>query len=247
VTPVVWRLEVHDALGSTSDPCIAAAHAGAPEGLAVLARIQTGGRGSRGRAWQSPAGNMYLSFLLQPAMRVTEAGIWPLLVSLAMHDAVRPLLPTGAALTLKWPNDLLLDGAKMAGILLDLGGGDGGRMEWLVVGCGVNLAVAPEVPGRRTASVAGVGGTVPDVTVFARDFLAAIDRRMTECAAEGIAAIHAAWLARAHPVGTVLAVTFGGQEVRGAFGGLSAEGHLVVETESGTRVLSTGEVLLAGR
>jgi len=244
--PVAWRLEVHGEIGSTSDPCIAAAHAGMPEGLAVLARLQTGGRGSRGRAWQSPAGNMYLSFLLRPAMRVTEAGIWPLLVSLAMHDVVGPLLPGGVALMLKWPNDLLLDGAKMAGILLELGGGDGGRMEWLVVGCGVNLAVAPAVPGRRTASVAGVGGTVPDVAVFARDFLAAINGRMAECAARGIAAVHAAWLARAHAVGTALAVVFGGQEVRGTFGGLSAEGHLVIETESGTRVLSTGEVLLAG-
>lgn len=243
--PVVWRLEVHGEIGSTSDPCIAAATAGVPEGLAVLARRQTGGRGSRGRTWQSPVGNMYLSFLLRPDMRVTEAGIWPLLVSLALHDVVRPLLPDGVALTLKWPNDLLLDGAKMAGILLDLGGGDGGRMDWLVVGSGVNLAVAPEVPGRRTASVAGVGGVVPDVAVFARDFLAALNRRMAECAAGGIAVIHAAWLARAHPVGTALAVTFGGQEVRGTFGGLSAEGHLVLETESGPRTLSTGEVLLA--
>jgi len=245
--PVAWRLEVHGEIGSTSDPCIAAAHAGAPEGLAVLARRQTGGRGSRGRSWQSPEGNLYLSFLLRPDMRVTDAGVWPLLISLAMHDALAPLLPDPARLRLKWPNDVMLDGAKMAGILLDLSGTADGRIAWIIPGCGINLAVAPDIPGRRTASLASAGIMPPDPAAFAVDFLAAVNRRIGQCATDGSSAIQAAWLACAHPVSTALSVAFGGQDVRGTFAGLSPEGHLLLETPDGRRVLPTGDVLLADR
>jgi BirA family biotin operon repressor/biotin-[acetyl-CoA-carboxylase] ligase len=242
---IAWRLEVHDELPSTSDTCIAAARAGAPAGLAVLARRQSQGRGSRGRSWVSPPGNLYLSYLLRPETPAAEAGIWPLLAGLALHDALAPLLPAPERLQLKWPNDVMLDGAKLAGILLDMDAEPGGGVRWLVVGSGVNLAHAPEVAGRRTACLASAGVRPPAPEEAARAVLAATAARCAEYAHAGAAATHAAWLARAHPVGTALSVRFAGQEVRGEFDGLSGTGHLRLRTAGGVRALAAGEVLLA--
>ena len=117
--PPGWRLEVHEALASTSDRVAAAAEAGEPAGLAVLARRQTAGRGRSGRAWASPHGNLYLSLLLRPPGPVREAGQWSLLAGVALAEAARALDPEPLALRLKWPNDLLRHGAKCAGILTE--------------------------------------------------------------------------------------------------------------------------------
>ena len=242
---IPWRLEVHAALGSTSDRCLAAAAAGEPAGLAVLALQQTAGRGSRGRAWHSPAGNMYLSFLLRPGGIIGEAGIWPLLISLALHDAVTPLLPDPSVLTLKWPNDLLLAGGKLAGILLDLAADAQGNVQSVVIGCGVNLAVAPDVPGRATASLRDAGVVPPSPEIFARVLLAALDARLAQHASAGAPALHAGWLLRAHPTGTALTIRYGRTEISGTFAGLSSAGHLLLQTTDGTKTIAAGEVLLA--
>lgn len=237
----IWRLEVHEELPSTSDLCLARAAAGEPEGLAILAHRQTGGRGSRGRSWISPPGNLYLSVLLRPNMALAEAGIWPLLVSLALHDALAPLLANPARLTLKWPNDLLLDGAKLAGILLDITSHPNGHIDALIIGCGVNLAVAPNLPNRPTACLRDTGTPPPAPEIFVPTLLTALDHRR----AQPPAAIHAAWLSRAHPIGSQLTIAFAGQEIHGRFAGLSPEGHLLLNTPSGPKTLATGEIILS--
>ena len=147
-TAVSWRLEIHDSLASTSAVCRAAAEAGAPPGLAVIARQQTAGRGTNGRAWASPRGNLYLSVLLRPDMPVRDA---PLLGPKAGEALVAALASFSAKpLTLKHPNDILIDGAKLAGILVE-SATSGDRLDWLVIGIGVNLAVAPALADRETA------------------------------------------------------------------------------------------------
>ncbi len=169
--PPIWRLQVHEAIGSTSDHCAALAAAGEPAGLAVLALRQTSGRGSRGRGWQSPIGNLSLSVLLRPSGTLGDAGSWPLLVGIAVAEAARPLLPDPAALSLKWPNDVLLRGRKLAGILIDTALDQAGGLRWLIIGIGANLAVAPEVPGRVTACLPDEGVAPPPPEAFARDVL----------------------------------------------------------------------------
>ncbi len=241
----MWRLEVHAAIGSTSDRCTALAEAGEPEGAAVLALQQTSGRGSRGRGWQSPLGNLSLSLLLRPEGQAASLGCWPLLTGVAVADTVRPLLPEPAALTLKWPNDVLLRGRKLAGILIDAALDPDGAVKWLIVGIGANLAVAPELPDRPTASLADEGISPPPPEPFGRALLAEFGRWREVLGRDGFGAIRAAWLARGHPVGTALRVTFGDTRLDGEFAGLSDEGHLLLRTGAGLRTLGTGEVLLS--
>jgi BirA family biotin operon repressor/biotin-[acetyl-CoA-carboxylase] ligase len=145
---------VEEEVPSTSDLLLRLAAAGEPEGLALLARRQTAGRGRDGRGWTSPAGNLSLSLLLRPDAPARDAPHWALLAAVALAEALAPSLPNPAALRLKWPNDLLLHGAKLAGVLVESAATRDGRIEWLVVGLGANLAVAPAVPGRATACLA---------------------------------------------------------------------------------------------
>ena len=236
-----WRLEINDALPSTSDAVIARAEAGEPAGLAILAHIQTKGRGSRGRDWNSPSGNCYLSVLLRPGGKMTQAGIWPLIASLAVADALAPLLPDPSRLSLKWPNDVLLGGNKICGILLDLAADPDGELRWVVIGPGINLAVAPVLANRKAACLRDEGVDPPPPEVFAQSLLAAIGHWHRHPAED----IHAAWLARAHPIGTKLNVRYADNDLRGRFAGLSPEGHLLLLTESGIRAISSGDVMLA--
>ena len=237
-----WRLQVHEVLPSTSDLCRSLAADGEAEGLAVLALRQTQGRGSRGRDWQSPAGNFYASMLLRPEERARDAGQWSLLAGVALADALAALLPHPAALRLKWPNDVLLGGAKLAGILVDSAAAPDGSLDWLVIGIGVNLAVAPGVPGRTVAALADV--VVPPAPQdFAVRLLAALDHWRQIKAQHGFAAIRDAWLARAPDIGTAMGFRAGERVLSGAFAGLGPDGTLLLQTTEGVRAYSTGEVL----
>ena len=119
--PAAYQLERVASLPSTSDACVERARAGAPDGLAILADVQTAGRGSRGRSWACPPGNLYLSVLLRPRNRAEEAGAgqWALLAGVALIDTLAAFSASPDGLRLKWPNDVLSDGAKLAGILVD--------------------------------------------------------------------------------------------------------------------------------
>jgi BirA family biotin operon repressor/biotin-[acetyl-CoA-carboxylase] ligase len=209
-----WRLAAHESLGSTSELCRDLAHQGEPAGLAVLARRQLGGRGSKGRSWVSPAGNMYLSVLLRPPGPAREAGQWSLLAGVALAEAVAGLLADDADLSLKWPNDLLLSGAKLAGILVDSVAAEG-RLDWVVLGIGLNLLVAPAVPDRPTACLAG-RITPPAPEVMAEMLLARLAHWRDVQAAEGFAPVRAAWS------------RWGARQV--GFAGLAEDGSLRVET-----------------
>ena len=128
------NLLLHEELGSTSDEARRLAQANAPHGTVVAARRQTAGRGRQGRVWVSPAGNLHASFLLRPgvaAVRVPEIGF---VAALAVAETVDAVLPAGPAATLKWPNDVQLAGAKVAGLLVELVE-DGA----VIVGIGVNV------------------------------------------------------------------------------------------------------------
>ncbi len=243
MTTARWRLQIHDVLPSTSDFCRARASEGEPGGLAVMARRQTLGRGSRGRDWESPIGNMFLSVLLRPAERARDAAQWSLLAGVALGDALASYLPPNAALRLKWPNDVLLNGGKLAGILVDSNADPAGTVEWLVIGMGVNLAVAPNVPGREISCLADhVPPPLPEN--FAEAVLDRLAHWHTVRDADGFAPIRAAWLARAPEPGSAVTLRLGDQMLGGGFAGLGDDGSLLLATEGRVRAFSTGEVLL---
>lgn len=234
---IPWRLEQYQELGSTSDELVRRARAGEPAGLAVLAFRQTAGRGSRGRAWTAPEGNLNLSILLRPARPAAEAGLFSLISGIAVAEALEGLGAKG--LSLKWPNDILCNGAKLAGILIDVTP-DGERLEWLGIGIGINLKAAPAIPGRRTMALAAQGLEISPETA-AKAILARLENWVEAPAA----AIRAAWLEKGHPPGTPMEIAYAGQRHAGLFAGLTESGELMLRCENRIEILNTGEVLLA--
>jgi BirA family biotin operon repressor/biotin-[acetyl-CoA-carboxylase] ligase len=239
VTQHRFRLRVHAALPSTSDLVAQLAAAGEPEGLAVLAHRQTAGRGTQGRAWESRAENLHLSVLLRPTGPLREAPQWGLLAAVALADAVAATIPDPGAIALKWPNDLMLNGAKAAGILAEASADDQGGIAWLCLGIGVNLDHAPQVEGRATACLADTGMAAPTPETFAETLLAALDARRTQRITEGFAAIRAAWLERGPALDSHLALSSG---IAGRFAGLAEDGRLLLATGGRVHALTSGEL-----
>jgi BirA family biotin operon repressor/biotin-[acetyl-CoA-carboxylase] ligase len=228
-------LEIVDEIGSTSEALRVRAACPGPE-AALLARRQSGGRGRLGRPWQSIDGNLHLSVLLRP-QSLRWPGHWSILAAVALADTVRPHVPAGT-LRLKWPNDLLLDGGKLAGILLEAGVASG---PWLVIGFGVNLAGAPLGLDRPVASLASAA-PAPAPEAFAGRLLQALQRWRARYASEGFAPMRAAWLAAAHAPGERIVVGMGGQRVHGAFHGLGHDGTLLLDGPGGKLAITAGEL-----
>jgi BirA family biotin operon repressor/biotin-[acetyl-CoA-carboxylase] ligase len=239
VTPVPagWRLQVHDLLPSTADLIRNRAEAGEADRLAILARRQTAGRGTHGRSWESPAGNLFLSVLLRPQAAAREVPQWSLLAAVAVYEALSP--HAGPGLTLKWPNDLLLRGGKCAGILTEAALDASGGLAWLCFGFGVNLAYAPEVPGRATAALPPPA-LEPEVATAL--ILAALDRWQGIQAAQGFGPVRQAWLTRGHAPGAMLTVTASGGVRQGRFEGLDDTGALRLRTATGMETVMAGDV-----
>ncbi len=236
ISAAVWRLEVFETLGSTSDACREQALAGAPEGLAVMARQQTAGRGSRGRGWIAPPGNLSISMLLRPTTPLREAGLWALLAGVAVADAL-----AGFGVVLKWPNDILYRGAKLGGILVESQSSGPDALDFVVIGVGLNLAHAPALPDRPTASLQGA--ISPDEA--AARLLEKLAQWRGVQAAEGWAPIRAAWLAQAVPMGAEMTLRQGDHQHRGNFAGLADDGSLLLNIDGAAKVFSTGEIWLA--
>ena len=237
-----WRLQIHEVVASTSDLCRTLAVAGEPDGLAVLALRQSQARGSRGRDWAAPAGNLSLSVLLRPRERARDAAQWSLLAGVAVTEALAPYLPDPSALRLKWPNDVLLHGGKLAGILVDSAAGAGGEVDWLVIGIGVNLAVAPAMPGRVVACVADVA-LPPPPRDFAVALLARLHHWREARARDGFAPVRAAWLDHAPAFGSHVTLRMGDRQLGGGFAGLGDDGGLLLDTDGRVQAFATGEVL----
>jgi BirA family biotin operon repressor/biotin-[acetyl-CoA-carboxylase] ligase len=231
---------VHAALPSTSGLLSRRAEAGAAEGLAILAREQTAGRGRAGRAWASPPGNLYLSVLLRPAGPAREAPQWSLLAGLALAETAAGSIAEPGTLRLKWPNDLLLRGAKCAGILAESALAPAGGIAWLTLGIGVNLAHAPALPDRPTATLDGAGP--PEV--FAARLLARLGHWRAVQSAEGFAPVRAAWRRFGPAEGE--AITLRGLAGPAHFAGLAEDGSLLLDIDGVRRAIPAGEILSPG-
>lgn len=235
VLPDGWTLVALDSVGSTNDEAARLADAGAAEGTVVWARQQTGGRGRRGRRWASPLGNLYTSTILRPQCAAPRAAELGFVAALAVAD----LVPTDRAVRVKWPNDVLVDGGKIAGILLESAISQTGQVQHVVAGIGINVAFAPQLPEMRYPG-ATLGGSVD--TALER-FTAALAGRLAEWRREGFATVRAGWLAKAGPLGAEVDVKLGEELVRGRFAGVDAEGALLLDTSSGPRKIVSGELL----
>lgn len=225
--------------GSTNADMAALARAGLAEGVWLRAERQTSGRGRQGRAWVSPPGNLYASTLVRLRPTDPPAATLGLVAAVALEETARVYLPDGD-LTLKWPNDLLLGGAKLSGVLLE-------RVDdGVVVGVGVNLLHAPQLPDRATASLASAGVMV-EPEPFLETLAEAFARWVGTWRGAALAAVRARWTERAHPVGAALSARLpDGSRAEGLFAGLDSDGALLLRLASGeSRVIHAADVFLA--
>ena len=229
------RLRFVEQTGSTNADLLA--DPAAVEGDWLIARHQSSGRGRQGRAWVSLDGNFFGSTLIQLRDGDPQAPTLALVAGLALADAVETAAP-GEPISLKWPNDLMAGRGKLAGILLERAG------DRVIAGFGVNLAVAPEVEGRETASLSHRAITVE---AFAPLLAAAFARLLGAWRMSEPAALARSWEERAHPRGTPLSVHQGPDDmVDGLFDGIDSDGALRLRLSDGAVVtLRAGDVALA--
>ncbi len=230
-----------ESLASTNGTLKRLAMEDAPHGTMVVAQQQTGGRGRHGRKWHSPPGNFYGSILWKPARPLTQ---WPslsLVAGLALHRTVTQYLQqshsTSVSLRLKWPNDLLLDGAKLAGILLE-----SATDSSVIVGIGVNIAHHPEDTPYPATSLHANGCyiTADQLLKELRSFLAA-DYAIWQ--AMGMAGLRSAYQSCALPTGSRVQVRLPDEKVEGRIEAIAEDGSLILELQNGTlRTIRSGEV-----
>ena len=241
--PLIFRLQHLVETGSTNDDVLTAAATGAAEGLVIYADMQTGGRGRRGRSWASPPGNLYASLLLRPKDHAT-AGLYSFVTALALAEALAGFVEP-VRIRLKWPNDVLLDGAKIAGILLETAVEPAGLA--LVVGFGVNLASYPQ-GGRYPALALRALGFDPgrlNPLDFLQNVLAALARFHAILLRDGFAFLRDLWLAQAVGIGEKIIVQLPDTELNGRFDSIDSSGCLLLEQQNGKLArIAAGDVFL---
>ncbi|MCB0883059.1 MAG: biotin--[acetyl-CoA-carboxylase] ligase [Thermoleophilia bacterium] len=231
--PVRWLAET----GSTNDDAVAAARDGAPEGLVIGAEHQTRGRGRRGRDWRANPGDALLfSVLLRPGGDIETAGALPVLAAVAVTDALGP----GAGVI--WPNDVVVNGRKVCGILCEMGADESG-VDWVVAGIGINVRGVPALGDARwTPGSVADAGAAPRRHDLLVAVLGALWARYRAWAADGAADALAAFASRDLLAGRGVTVAVGAERVEGTAAGVDDRGRLRVRTAAGERALSAGEV-----
>ncbi|KJS40244.1 MAG: hypothetical protein VR70_06345 [Rhodospirillaceae bacterium BRH_c57] len=239
--PGGWRLVALSEVDSTNEEVRRRALTDPDEGLAVMAAVQTAGRGRRGRTWVSPPGNLYLSVRLNQGPSLAATAQLSFVAAVALADALAEAAPH-VAVRFKWPNDLLIGGAKVSGILLETDGPS------IILGIGVNVAWAPDaIQTTYPATSLKFEGAVVPPEELAKAFL----RHLQSCVAQwhfrGFEVFRAAWLERAQGLGQgIVARLQSGEDVQGIFVDLDVDGALVVDVAgAGRRRILAGDIFFA--
>ncbi len=239
-----YRVETFERLGSTNDEAMARLKAGDPGGLFVVAVSQTGGRGRQGRAWSSPPGNLYATLALLDPAPIAVAPQLGFVAGVALATVLRQALGGDTRLQIKWPNDLLFDGAKLAGLLLESVALPGARTA-CVIGFGVNCLSHPDGTAlpchqhSRDGPSDGPARGLDRLAVELERHLAIWDR------GRGFAAIRASWLALAAGLGERIDVALPRLRRHGRFEGIDSTGRLMLATDDGLVLVDAGDVFLS--
>jgi len=245
--PTAYRLVKLDTVDSTNDEAKRRARAGedeAPEGTLVWALEQTAGRGRLGRRWMSPKGNLYFSLILRPEVPLARAAELGFVASLALFDAIGSVGEPGHKVECKWPNDILLNDSKVAGILLEAETSGGEVPDWLVLGIGVNVGVFPgdvEFPATSFRAENMAASEVDCLEAFCRAFITWTGKWRDE----GFEPVRKTWLWRAHGRDEEIEARLANETVTGVFTDIDDTGALVIETAAGPRTVAAGDVFFA--
>jgi BirA family biotin operon repressor/biotin-[acetyl-CoA-carboxylase] ligase len=233
-------------VGSTNDVARVLAEEGAGHGEVVIAERQTAGRGRRGRVWTSPPGrNLYLSAVLRPELPPQRVPEITLVASVAVCDAVRQ---AGVEAGIKWPNDLLASGRKLAGVLTEMAA-EPDQVSWVVLGIGVNLNTRPEdfPPEMRAeaTSVAIERGQPAPRALFTAALLKALEEWLDRHADGGFGPVREAWRARSVTLGREVRVSTEGRDVAGVAEDIDETGALLIRSGKRLERVLSGDVVLA--
>ncbi|WP_204114792.1 biotin--[acetyl-CoA-carboxylase] ligase [Shimia biformata] len=213
----------------------------------ILGLRQTAGRGRRGRAWADPSGNFAATLVIRPAESPDQVALRSFVASLALFDAFVAVTGRGEGFSLKWPNDVLLNGGKLAGILLESAGMAGGAVSHIAIGIGVNLRAAPDMgevePGAtRPVSLLSETGADVDPETFLDALAPAYAHWEAQFTTYGFAPIRTAWLARAAKLGEVITARTLRDQTSGTFETVDSAGNLVLNTAKGRVAIPAAEI-----
>ena len=233
-----WYWEDLDTTGSTNDAGIRLSHNPVAEKMVVSAKEQTAGRGRRGRSWLGLPGNLFMSLVVPGSYQ--DLNYMPFVVSLSLLKVIKGLAPD-LDVKLKWPNDVLVKGDKISGILLEKP-----ENEYIVLGIGVNIAAAPKEEKNLLYSVGGLKdyGIEVDRCRFLELYLKEFDKTMSVLKSAGFVAIRKEWLANAANLGREIRVNLEHESFQGIFNGLDENGGLLVERDGRVEKIYAGDVFI---
>lgn len=243
---LIFRVETVAEIDSTNEELKRRALAGAEAGLVLRSDLQTAGRGRRGRNWVSEPGNLYLSLLLRPDKSPAEAATLGFVAAIALGRLLRALLPV--PVLHKWPNDVLVGGCKISGILLESGGITAGKVDWLVLGIGLNLRHHPENGVYPATDLLAAGGPqlTPDqaMNLLLAEFQPLYDIWLRG----GFAALRAEWLGHCAGLGEIVRARLENEEISGRFEDIEGDGTLVMLLADGSRRrIAAGDIFVPQR
>lgn len=227
--PISWQIKLLSTVGSTQDIAMLAAQDGDPEGYVVQAMSMTGGRGRNGNQWSAPMGNIYMSALLRPSCDMRRAGELAFVIAVALSDALEHYIDSSKhKITLKWPNDVLIDGLKISGILLETNMKDG-KLDGVIAGIGVNIFNAPDL----AVSLNNVAKEPIYVNKVRDVILEELNKNYSLWQKNGFPPIREKWLARAYGIGKAITTRLPHESFKGIFEGLNEDGALILRQEDG--------------
>lgn len=243
-----YHLLSYDELDSTNDEARRIAEGGGSHGAVVWSKRQTNGRGRMGRIWVSPEGNLYCSILLSPGCDTATSAQLAFVAAVAAVETLTPIIQ-GGELTCKWPNDILLDGKKIGGILLesfetaDMTPGQNRMVRWVVIGIGINIDSCPDNTDIPATYLKAAGVEIISAKIVLSRFIHHFITEYDTWAKRGFAPIRRKWLEHAFRKGKTIQVRLPKETHSGIFEGIDTNGQLLLKSSKGKRVaISAGDV-----
>lgn len=236
-----YHLLSFDSLDSTNEEAKRLARCGGSHGAVIWAKKQSEGKGRMGRVWLSSEGNLFVSILLQPQKPLTELAQLSFVAAVAVLEAIAPLLSDSSTLKTKWPNDILLAGHKLGGILLESFSTDNSEQTWVVVGVGINIDSYPPRTEFPATCLKDAGVELVSAKIILSRFIHHFTHRYDEWNNKGFAPTRKDWLEHAWNLKKKIVARLPDSEIDGVFEGIDASGGLVLKLDNGKK-----QTILAG-